>query len=820
MQHTPIARKRRGFLLAVSVCMALLLVPFLAEARPKNKIPVCHIPPGNPSNFHTIYISENALDAHLAHGDVEGTCDTACEKICDDKNPCTVDACFEGTLDCLPEEQRELVDCTDGDPSTRDSCDAAEKGCVNLPITAEPQDVFTDGAASLEFTLRGNDPSKQDLTFSITQGPDASKGTLSGPVPIVPAPIPDGQGGYVQPPITSATVIYTPLTEDNLQDSFEFKVQVPETPEGVGFATAVVSINPLDTPEPPPSTVEAKDVSAATGTDTPVTVTLRGAAPDDVSLTFITPLNTTFGGTLSDLSQGTEFPRRSATVTYTPASGFVGADTFAFDACDQNAPTVCATATATVNTIDLATDQAVQTNLNQPVTINLGNVQAAFLLEDVIAGNVSDADQDGLGDGRDNLPGPTPVLIAAGVDVNLSSQSFDDEATFKASLVESNTYDFEESSGFPPSGDVIGPFDGIDFDAKTYASNQATSGEQTMTGSGDGAGTFTSATIDFTGLEIQPNAFGFFGLDLTQGEIIRVTVDYANGPHDVFDVQLAEGAPAYTPTYFAFYNTSRTIDQLTFFGTDSQGGDRAWLIDDLTVGRRSRVAGVARIQIEWDISSLPVTSSDEIESATVTLTTLKGDVDDLETFFFVGTGEQDGVLTVSDFQAPANELSGVVMPVPDVPTGTEGTFSFDVTNQLKAAIDQGLSFFSIQGRVDEGLAGGGFRRGLQIRSTATGNLEPDNEPQLEVVTTGTTYKILSLPSNGTLFDGFGNPIAANQQIGNTKVTYHPNDGFSGTDIFTYQIGSDTATVTIKVLLTDGCVEVGRPSGCAPGQPQP
>ena len=41
------------------------------------KVEVCHIPPGNPDNAHTITISENALAAHLDHGDHVGACDSA-----------------------------------------------------------------------------------------------------------------------------------------------------------------------------------------------------------------------------------------------------------------------------------------------------------------------------------------------------------------------------------------------------------------------------------------------------------------------------------------------------------------------------------------------------------------------------------------------------------------------------------------------------------------------------------------------------------------------------------------------------------------------
>jgi hypothetical protein len=49
---------------------------------------VCHIPPGNPANAHTIHVGNPAVDAHLAHGDSLGQCDqvlvadtgTACQK--------------------------------------------------------------------------------------------------------------------------------------------------------------------------------------------------------------------------------------------------------------------------------------------------------------------------------------------------------------------------------------------------------------------------------------------------------------------------------------------------------------------------------------------------------------------------------------------------------------------------------------------------------------------------------------------------------------------------------------------------------------------
>jgi hypothetical protein len=40
------------------------------------KVLICHIPPGNPENAHEICVGEPSVDAHLAHGDVLGSCPT------------------------------------------------------------------------------------------------------------------------------------------------------------------------------------------------------------------------------------------------------------------------------------------------------------------------------------------------------------------------------------------------------------------------------------------------------------------------------------------------------------------------------------------------------------------------------------------------------------------------------------------------------------------------------------------------------------------------------------------------------------------------
>lgn len=58
--------------LAVSLIVLLSCLVFAAPET--KKVEVCHIPPGNPTNIHTIYIGENSVSAHLDHGDYVGRC--------------------------------------------------------------------------------------------------------------------------------------------------------------------------------------------------------------------------------------------------------------------------------------------------------------------------------------------------------------------------------------------------------------------------------------------------------------------------------------------------------------------------------------------------------------------------------------------------------------------------------------------------------------------------------------------------------------------------------------------------------------------------
>ncbi len=48
--------------------------PRACDPADTKKTTVCHIPPGNPANEHTICVGNEAVPAHLAHGDFLGSC--------------------------------------------------------------------------------------------------------------------------------------------------------------------------------------------------------------------------------------------------------------------------------------------------------------------------------------------------------------------------------------------------------------------------------------------------------------------------------------------------------------------------------------------------------------------------------------------------------------------------------------------------------------------------------------------------------------------------------------------------------------------------
>jgi len=120
--------------------VAILALSGAASIHAGNKVKVCHVPPGNPDSFHTITVSENALQAHLSHGDLAGSCFANAEALCDDGNACTIDGMDPDTETCLADHPP--VDCDDSNLCTNDTCDPAD-GCQSAPIICDDEDLCT-----------------------------------------------------------------------------------------------------------------------------------------------------------------------------------------------------------------------------------------------------------------------------------------------------------------------------------------------------------------------------------------------------------------------------------------------------------------------------------------------------------------------------------------------------------------------------------------------------------------------------------------------------------------------------------------------------
>lgn len=67
------AFKLTALIAAMSVLTAVTSIT--ANASP-DKVVICHVPPGNPNNKHSIEISMAALTPHLEHGDSIDYCPT------------------------------------------------------------------------------------------------------------------------------------------------------------------------------------------------------------------------------------------------------------------------------------------------------------------------------------------------------------------------------------------------------------------------------------------------------------------------------------------------------------------------------------------------------------------------------------------------------------------------------------------------------------------------------------------------------------------------------------------------------------------------
>jgi VCBS repeat-containing protein len=147
--------------------------------------------------------------------------------------------------------------------------------------------------------------------------------------------------GNTQPAHGTATVnangsfTYTPAANYNGADSFTYTLS-----DGQG-GTATGTVNLTVTPVNDPPTANPQTVSTQSGT--PLAITLTGSDVDGNPLTYAVatqPAHGTLSGTAPNL-------------TYTPAAGYTGADSFTFTVNDGTVDSAAATVSITVGSADV-----------------------------------------------------------------------------------------------------------------------------------------------------------------------------------------------------------------------------------------------------------------------------------------------------------------------------------------------------------------------------------------------------------------------------------------------------------------------------------
>jgi large repetitive protein len=239
--------------------------------------------------------------------------------------------------------------------------------CDNATVTVNviPTPAFTNRPP-----VAGNDaattPLNTPLNGSVaTNDSDPDAGQTLSYTRITPP-----ENGVVSINPTTGAFLYTPLAVFVGLDSFQYKICDNGSPSLCDTAWAFVTVAaPIGTPNVPPT---AGDDNSSTTAGTPVTINVKANDFDLNPGTVLgTPviIGTPVGGTPSVNGNGT--------VTFTPTPGFTGVATFKYQVCDNGIPSLCDTATVTidvtpatnfVNIAPIAINDATTTPVSTPVS--------------------------------------------------------------------------------------------------------------------------------------------------------------------------------------------------------------------------------------------------------------------------------------------------------------------------------------------------------------------------------------------------------------------------------------------------------------------
>ena len=629
--------------------------------------------------------------------------------------------------------------------------------------------VDEDSSSNLDVLANDSDLDGDSLTiFSVTE---PANGTL----------VNDG-----------SDVTYTPNADYFGSDSFSYTI----IDGNGGSDTAVVNITVNNVPDDPVAGADGASTDENTAVTIDVLANDSDADGDTVSITGVTqPTNGSAANNGSD-------------VTYTPATGFSGVDSFTYDISDGNGGTD--TTTVTVNVFNVNDDPVV-------VSDSATTDEEISVVIDVLA-NDTDQDGDDLSIESVTQPtnGTTSIILGEIVytpdDDYFGSDSFSytvidgngGSGTGSVSVTVNNINDepianddtastTEEtaatinvlSNDTDVDGDtltvtsVTQPDDGVVVNNGanvTYTPDDEFSGTDSFTyvmSDGNGETDFATVTISVSNINDEPIANDYSGVTDEEVAItMPVTSNDFDGDGDILTItnvtQPANGVATtdgenvtYTPNDDFFGS-----DSFTYTASDGNGGS-----DTATVT-------VTVNNVNDEPSAADDTAATN-ENMVVVIDVLAND------------GDIDGdTLSVSSLTQPANgEVVNNDANVTYIPnSGFNGVDTFTYTN-------------------DDGNGG-------SATATVTVTVSDINNPPVAIddaVTTdentAVTIDVLAndndIDGDTLTIDSITQPMIGTAVISGTMVVYTPTLDFSGEDSFTYTISdgngeSDTATVTVTV----------------------
>jgi CshA-type fibril repeat protein len=609
---------------------------------------------------------------------------------------------------------------------------------VTQKVTVTVTPAGTDDAT----TTQHDTPKKIDVLANDPSGPNLVLDSVSKPAHGTATVESDGTVLYTPDPRYSGTDTFTYVALDRTGQPVEQKVTVTVTPEGVDDTATTKASEPVDI-----------DVLANELTDG-LTVT-----------------------TITQPSHGTSVLNADGTVTYTPADGFSGKDTFTYTAKDSAGQIVTQKVTVTVT--PAGADDHATTPFQTPRTI------------DVVANDPTT----GLTVQSVTTPGHgTAVVDPAGTVTYTPAKGFSGTDTFRYTATDALGQSVTQtvtvvvapkgaddqditSTDTPVTIDVLAndPTDGLTVQSVT------TPGHGTATPNPDGTITYTPAP-GYSGFD----RFTYTAVD-AEGQKVTQNVDITVTPKGTDDT-------ATTP-----FETPKKIDVLAndpSTGLEvsevTQGGHGSVVVNadgTVTYTPENGFSGLDR----FTYTAVDAAGQKVTQTVTVSVAPKGGDdvaVTPMATPVDIDVLANDPAtnLTVTTVATPGHGTAtanpdGTVRYTPDAGFSGIDTFTYTATDSTGQTITQKVTVTVTPKGVDD-TAATDYGTPVKIDVLA-------NDPATTLQVTATTD-----PGHGTIVV---NPDGT--------ITYTPEAGFSGTDTFRY-----TATDSAGQKVTQTVTVLVRPAG--------